>query len=131
MSENTFPFRRETRMEVLAIPVTAPGAPLQPVAVDKAKLAEYGVASFKWFNPTQMVVWLRGWTTGGTPTDISRQGHGLPPGALEVNSTQFPDMVAVVASDEPDVRCLDGVTVGTGSFLYPGRVVFMTYGGGV
>ncbi len=127
MSENSFPFRRETRMDIIAIPVTAPGAPLQPVPVDRAKLAEYGVTSFEWSNPTQMMVWLRGWQGQSQPAAIAKQGHNLAPGAKETKTTQYPDFVAVVASDEPDIRCLDD----QGGFLYPNRVVYMTYGGGV
>lgn len=126
-SDNTFPFRRQTGMDPLVIPITGPNDALQPVSVDKQALNLLGVKSFKWFNPTtKMGIWLRGWNEGDNPPVVYKKGHYLPPMGGEVNTSQIPDYLAVVADDTPDHP-----TMNNNTFLYPGRSAYLIYGGGI
>lgn len=118
MSDNTFPFRRETRLDPFIIPALQAPTPL---AIPKAKLTEYGVSSFKMANPNPFWVWYRGWngTVEDMPT-IAGKGHYIAPGAVDVNTSQIPDWIAAIAAEEPGFP-LTGVQ---------GTHLVMLYGGG-
>lgn len=124
MSDNTFPFRRETRLDPFIIPCVLTPAPL---AIPKAQLTDYGVSSFKMANPNPFWVWYRGWNgaAGDMPT-IAGKGHYIAPGAVDVNTSQIPDWIAAVAAEEPGFPLTDA----QGGFLYPEAHLVMLYGGG-
>jgi len=122
-----FPFRRALAINPVIIPVvhlTAGSA----VQIDQNAIKSAGVTSFKLYNPSPYWVWYRGWT--GLQSDmpaIKELGHCIPPGAVDINTSQIPQWIAAVAQAEPG---FPAAADGAGLLTTPGRLV-MIYGSGM
>lgn len=120
-------FRRNLTIDPIIIPL---GVTPTPVHVGRTLLDTKGVTTFKMANPNPFWVWYRGWNglESAMPT-IEGMGHFLAPGATDINSSQIPDWIAAVPSDEPGFPVYDG----NGGYLYAGKRtrLVMIYGGGL
>lgn len=117
MSPNrTFPFRRNLNIDPLIVPCG-----LTPVAtmIGQTNLEAAGVTSFKVSNPNPFWVWYAGWRGAASAMPpVAGKGHFLAPGATDLNTSQLPDYIAAVASDEINFPIFD--TNGT-TFMYAAR----------
>lgn len=100
-----FPFRRALNVDPVILPINSASNPAS-VPIDKAKLQAAGVTSFKMYNPCPFWVWYRGWSKnpdGSSPAtpSIIEKGHYLPPGAVDLNTSQVPDFIAALPQAEP------------------------------
>jgi hypothetical protein len=101
------PFRRALTVDPYILPINSASSAVA-VPIDKAKLQAAGVLSFKMYNPCPFWVWYRGWNKAadgsnpGTPLIIEK-GHYLPPGAVDLNTSQVPDFIAALPQAEPGV----------------------------
>lgn len=103
MPSRVFPFRRALAVEPYLLPINSPTTPV-PVAISKTALTAAGVTSFKIYNPCPFWVWYRGWNGAvGTMPTIAEKGHYLPPGAVDINTSQLPDYIAAIGQAEPSV----------------------------
>lgn len=122
-----FPFRRDTQIDPYWPEVTAPGAPLVPMAIQRQLHQDRGVTTFEWTNTLDCWVQLRGWNGAvGNAPQINEKGHMLGPGAQIQKGTQSPDWVAVVALDTPEKPIFNS----DGTFKFTGRKTQLVYGGG-
>lgn len=126
-----FPFKRNLSVDPLVIPV---GMTPTPVAVPGGGLAlqRASVTTFKVGNPCPFWVWYRGWT--GDAFDmpaIAGMGHHLAPGAIDINTSHYPDWLAAVASDElgAPIYAADGSPLFSDADMAKARLV-MTWGSG-
>lgn len=127
MADFGFPFRRETRLDPYILPVRPVGQE-EPVWINKERLHQLGCKSFEWVNLSPVTCWLRGWNGDKSAMPaIADKGHALGPGAGCTKSSQFPDWVAVVCTDEPLYPIFDD----QGRFLYPTARSVLTYGTGL
>jgi len=120
------PFRRNLTIDPFVIPISMTPTPMH---IGKSVLDAKGVTSFKISNPNPFWVWYRGWNGNQAqmPT-IEGMGHFIAPGATEINSSQIPDWIAAMPSDEPGFPIFDA----NGAYLYEGKRtrLVMLYGGG-
>jgi len=96
-----FAFRRALTIDPYILPVNSATVPVA-VQIDQAGIRAAGVTSFKIMNPTNVWVWYRGWN--GSASDmpaIKEKGHYLPPGGIDVNTSQIPQWIAAHAQAEP------------------------------
>jgi len=125
-----FPYRRDTTIDPYSFKITGPNDAIVATTINKQQLADNGIETFRFVNPAKCWVWLRGLVAGdvagATYATINQKGHLFPPGAVEVMKSQYPDAIAVVAADMPDLRVLDS----NGTYLFPNRYAWLHYGGG-
>lgn len=100
--QRVFAFRRALTVDPVILPINSTTTPVQ-VPINKAALTAAGVTSFKMHNPTSFWVWYRGWSTGSSMPTIIEKGHYLPPGGVDLNTSQLPDFIAALPQAEPGV----------------------------
>jgi len=126
----SFPYKRDTTIDPYYFKITGPNDAIVATTINKQELADKGVETFRFVNPAKCWVWLRGLTPDQVATatyaTINERGHLFPPGAVEVMKSQYPDAIAVVAANMPDLPVLDS----NGTYLFPNRYSFIIYGGG-
>jgi P pilus assembly chaperone PapD len=129
----SFPFRRALGINPYLLPVTEKSAPVSVMTIDKAAIQASGVTSFKMTNECPFYVWFRGWNKNAdgsapTPPTIFEMGHYIPPGSVDINTSQIPDYMAAVAADTLAFPIYNT----DGSFVYAGKQLrlVMLYGSG-
>lgn len=100
-----FAFRRALTVDPIILRINSATTPLT-TPIDKPALQSAGVTSFKMHNPCPFWVWYRGWfkSANGSnpgPPPIIEKGHYLPPGAVDLNTSQIPDFIAAMPQAEP------------------------------
>lgn len=125
--QRNFPFRRALTVNPIIIPVLSITTGTA-TAVDKTAIQAAGVTSFKMYNPTPYWVWYRGWNgAAGAMPVIKEMGHYIPPGGVDLNTSQIPDWIAAVAQAEPGVPA--PVAGDNATLVTAGRLI-MIYGSG-
>lgn len=124
MIDRVFPFRRALAINPVFLTINSATVPV-PAAVDQVGIKAAGVTSFKMHNPTPFWVWYRGWTglVGDMPT-IKEMGHYIPPGGIDLNTSQIPNWIAAQPQAEPGVPLPSDLATA-------GYRLIMIYGSGI
>lgn len=109
-----FPFKRNLTVSALHVPC---GMTMVPTHIGQGSLEAAGITAFKVSNPNPFWVWYAGWRDGQPVPTVAGNGHFLAPGATDLNTSQLPDYIAAVASDEINFPITDS----NGAFLYATR----------